>query len=110
MTAAALPEDGELRLGPVELPPAAGSSRTVMWIGSVLRSWEDRFGARLLNVGPGAEIRLLVERPPRTRGTAEKIAAEHSVFCTECAGRGLRDIDQIADALVGAPFWTFWWD
>lgn len=81
-----------------------------VWIGSVLRSWEDRFGARLLNVGPGAEIRLLVERPPRTRGAAEKIAAEHSVFCDECAGQGLRDIDEIADSLVGAPFWTFWWD
>jgi Domain of unknown function (DUF4253) len=81
-----------------------------VWIGSVLRSWEDRFRARLLNVGPGAEIRLLVERPPRTRGTAEKIAAEHSVFCDECAGQGLRDIPQIADALVGASLWTFWWD
>ena len=81
-----------------------------VWIGSVLRSWEDRFSARLLNVGPGAEIRLLVERPPRTRGTAEKIAAEHSVFCDECAGQGLRDIRQIANSLVGASFWTFWWD
>ena len=25
-------------------------------------------------------------------------------------GQGLRDIAQIADSLVGASFWTFWWD
>jgi len=81
-----------------------------VWIGSVLRSWEDRFGARLLNVGPGAEMCLLVERPPRTREAAGKIAAEHSVFCDECAGQGLRDIPGITNALVGAQFWTFWWD
>jgi hypothetical protein len=63
-----------------------------VWIGSVLRSWEDRFSARLLNVGPGAEIRLLVERPPRTRGTAEKIAPPDREF----PGRRV-----ILDLLVG---------
>ena len=81
-----------------------------VWVGSVLRSFEARFGATLLNLGPGAELRLLVDRPPRTLEHATKIAAEHSVFCDECAGQGLRAVPDIAAALVGAPMWTFWWD
>ncbi len=81
-----------------------------VWIGAVLRSWEDRFGARLLEIGPGAEIRLLVERPPRTLEAAQAIAAEHYAFCTECAGQGLREIPEIAAALVDSPIWAFWWD
>jgi Domain of unknown function (DUF4253) len=76
---------------------------------TVLRSWEDRFGARLLDVG-FADVRLLVERPPRTLAAAERIAAEHYVFCDECSGEGLKDIPSIAASLVLAPVWAFWWD
>jgi hypothetical protein len=84
--------------------------RNALWIGAILRSWENRFGARLLAIGPGAEIRLLVQRPPRTLEEAEKVAPEHSAFATECAGQGLRTVGEIAPALVDAPIWTFWWD
>jgi hypothetical protein len=75
----------------------------------VLRSWEDRFGARLLQVG-FAEIRLLAERPPRTLRAAEHVAAEHCAFCDECAGKALRDIPGVAAHLLATPIWTFWWD
>jgi hypothetical protein len=81
-----------------------------LWIGAVLRSWENRFGARLLAIGPGATVRLLVQRPPRTLEAAEKIAVEHSAFCSECADRGLTTVREIAPVLVDAPIWTFWWD
>lgn len=78
-------------------------------LAAVLRSWEERFGACLIDVG-FAEIRLLVERPPRTLEAATRIAAEHYVLCDECAGEGLRDISRIAASLVNAPIWAFWWD
>jgi hypothetical protein len=81
-----------------------------LWIGAVLRSWENRFGARLLAIGPGATVRLLVQRPPRTLEAAEKIAVEHSAFCSECADRGFTTVREIAPVLVDAPIWTFWWD
>ena len=61
----------------------------------MLRSWEDRFGARLLQVGFD-EIRLLAERPPRTLQAALHVAAEHCAFGDECAGKGLRDIPGVA--------------
>lgn len=84
--------------------------QTTLPIAAVLRSWEARYGARLLTLGPGAQIQLLVERPPRTIEAAQAIAAEHLAFCDECTGQGLRDIPGITASLVNAPTWTFWWD
>lgn len=100
---------------PADVLPTVGWSTTDQFqtplpIAAILRSWEARFGARLLTVGPGAQIRLLVERPPRTTEAAQAIAAEHFAFCDECAGQGLRDIPKITASLVNAPTWTFWWD
>jgi len=75
---------------------------------AVLRSWEDRFGAQLIDVG-FADLRLLVARPPRTLKAAQRIAAEHVVLADDCIA-GMRDIPSIAARLVNAPIWTFWWD
>jgi hypothetical protein len=60
-------------------------------------------------VGPGAQIRLLVERPPRSTEAAQRVAAEHFAFCDESAGQGLHDIPGIAASLVNASVWTCWW-
>ena len=83
---------------------------------AVLRSWEDRFGARLVQAGPSAELRLLAERPPRTMAEALPIAAEHWAFCTGWIDdrRGDRvdvtDVRGIAPLLLDNPLWAFWWD
>jgi uncharacterized protein DUF4253 len=78
-------------------------------IAAILRSWEQRFGARLLRVG-FAEIQLLAGRPPRTLEAARLLAAEQFAFCDECAGQGLHDVTSITDHLLSSPIWTFWWD
>ena len=76
----------------------------------MLRSWEDRFGARLLSIGPdAAELHLLVQRPPRTEQAAEQIAAEQRAFADESL-EAFDEIPQQARALVNAPIWRFWWD
>ena len=106
VTEAARPADVLPRIGWLG---AANWHGTPLPIAAVLRSWEDRFGARLLDVG-FAEIRLLVERPPRSLEAAQRIAAEHCAFCDECGGQGLRDVSSIAASLVNAPIWTFCWD
>jgi hypothetical protein len=102
---AARPADVLARLG----WEGACNSRTAAQIAAVLRSWEDRFGARLLEVG-FADIRLLVTRPPQTLEAAWPIAAEHFAFSDEAGRTGLRGVTQIAPALVSNPFWHFWWD
>jgi hypothetical protein len=79
-------------------------------VGTVLRSWEERFGAHLLKLGPGADAWLLVDRPPRTREAAEPIAAEHWAFADEFHGRGHCDFGDLVDTIIGRPVWHFWWD
>jgi hypothetical protein len=75
---------------------------------AVLRSWEDRYGARLIDVGH-ERLKLLVDRPPRTLEAAQRIAAEQVVLADECIDAA-GDVPGIADCLVNAPIWTFWWD
>jgi hypothetical protein len=76
---------------------------------AVLRSWEDRFGARLLRVGL-AEFSVLAQRPPRTLESARHLAAEQWAFCNEYGGTGLHDVPGITASLMNSPVWTFWWD
>ncbi len=82
--------------------------QSVLPLTAVLRSWEDRFGARLIDVGY-ADLRLFVERPPRTLEAAQRIAAEQVLLADECIDAAT-DVADIAAHLVNAPIWTFWWD
>jgi hypothetical protein len=75
---------------------------------AILRSWENRFGARLCAVGD-CDVGLFVERPPRTLRAAQRIAAEQAVVADECIA-GARGIPGIAGLLVNSPVWSFWWD
>jgi Domain of unknown function (DUF4253) len=86
----------------------ANRGESLLPLTAVLRSWEDRFGARLIDIGY-ADLRLLVERPPRTLQAAQRLAAEQAVLADDCTG-GARDIPDIAARLVNGPIWTFWWD
>jgi hypothetical protein len=86
----------------------SASNRPVQ-ISVVLRSWEARFGARLLQLGPVLSMRLLIERPPRSIEAVSQVAAEHYAFCDQRAD-GARDIADISAGLVGAPIWTCGWD
>jgi Domain of unknown function (DUF4253) len=54
-------------------------------------------------------LRLLVERPPRTRELAEHLAAEQFQLANDCID-GERGIPWIAPRLLNSPHWTFWWD
>lgn len=74
-------------------------------VAAVLRSWEDRFGARLFQVGFD-EIRLVVQRPPRTADGALRVAAELWSFSDEVMD-GLRDVPGIAAVVLNSPTWTF---
>jgi hypothetical protein len=104
---------------PADVLPLAGWCVTDAWdsalpIAAVLRSWEDRFGARLLQIGPSAEMRLLVGRPPRTMAAAQAIAAEHWAFCGAWIDQ-FHDVEltMLADMVprvLNSAVWAFWWD
>jgi len=89
---------------------AGGPRARALEIGAVLRSWEKRFGARLLQIGSDAILRVLVERPPRTLEHALRVAAEHLAFADECNQRAGYSVSELGAELVDAPIWTFWWD
>ncbi len=76
----------------------------------MLRSWETRFGARLLRIGADAILVVLVERPPQTLELALQLAAEQCAFADEVDRKAAYTVESVAVGLVGAPTWTFWWD
>ena len=75
----------------------------------VLRSWEERFGARLMHLGFDT-MALLVERPVPDADEAFGVAAEHFAFCTDNITQGQGSISDYAEELPGATTWWFWWD
>jgi hypothetical protein len=79
---------------------------------AVLRSWEDRFGARVFRLG-FAEMRLLVTRPPRSIDAALAVASEFFDLASEFHredGLAIDSVQEIGESIVGSPWWTFWWD
>jgi hypothetical protein len=79
-------------------------------VAAVLRSWEDRFGARLFEIGLTA-IRLLVQRPPHSLSQALPVAAEQAAFASKFSvgGPEFDDIPHIAAAMIDAPVWGISW-
>ncbi|MGW6978996.1 DUF4253 domain-containing protein [Streptomyces sp. NPDC054932] len=77
---------------------------------TVLRSWEDRFGARVVALG-FAELQVSVAAPPHTAARALPVAAEHFAFCPDNIWQGSGSVRAYADeAVVGSNHWGFWWD
>ncbi|MFI2203896.1 DUF4253 domain-containing protein [Streptomyces sp. NPDC020192] len=80
---------------------------------AVLRSWEDRFGIRVVALGLDALV-VSVAAPPTTQEAAEAVAAEHFALCPDNIVHGEYDdaesLRAYAKSLIGEPLWTFWWD
>ncbi|MFE7515705.1 DUF4253 domain-containing protein [Streptomyces sp. NPDC057540] len=80
---------------------------------AVLRSWEDRFGARVVAL-TFDQLVVSVAAPPRTPEEAEAVAAEHFAFCPDNITQGSRDTATLGGyarkAVLDTPVWTFWWD
>ncbi|WP_428963635.1 DUF4253 domain-containing protein [Micromonospora fluostatini] len=112
---------GSTRLG---LVPAARSADTLAvtgWSGpanhvgdagqlsAVLRSWEKRFGVRVVGVGFDT-LHLSVAAPPTSIEHARRVAAEHFAFCPDNVWQGAGTLQKYAEQVVGVPSWWFWWD
>jgi hypothetical protein len=77
---------------------------------AVLRSWEDRFGIRVVALGFDT-LTVSVAAPPATRAEAEAVAAEHFAFCPDTLTQNGPDtLRAYAEELIGEPAWSFWWD
>ncbi|MFI1361152.1 DUF4253 domain-containing protein [Streptomyces sp. NPDC020898] len=78
---------------------------------AVLRSWEDRFGIRVLALTFN-QLVLSVAAPPATVAEAEALAAEHFAFCPDNITQGAHNtLRAYAEhELLSKPTWSFWWD
>jgi hypothetical protein len=137
----------------IALVPAARSANSIGLVGwpatdyeqysagalsAALRSWEQRFGARVIGVGSGT-LWVSVAAPPTTLEHAVHVAAEHFSFCPEvefpvpqpedplaverldaeaellAATLGVKpewnsEFLGYASAIVDCQLWRFWWD
>jgi Domain of unknown function (DUF4253) len=78
-------------------------------LSAVLRSWEDRWAARVVEIGFDT-LRLTVGILPRDRQTVLTLAAEHFAFCPDNIWQGAGTLAAYAESLQGSRVWTFWWD
>lgn len=80
-------------------------------LGAVLRSWEDRYGIRVLMLGFDT-LTVTVGRPPTTLDEARALAAEHFAFCPDNIDQAPPyDLDDYAEkSLLNQTTWAFWWD
>src|SRR5262249_20594856 len=77
---------------------------------TVLRSWEDRFGIRVVALTFDT-LTLSVAAPPATQAAAEAGAAEPFAFCPDnITQTGPAPLRAYATDLIGEPVWSFWWD
>jgi hypothetical protein len=117
---------GELDEPRLALVPAARSAdipAAIGWCGplnhendvarlcAVLRSWEDRFGIRVVALTHDL-LTVSVAAPPRTQVEAEQVAAEHFAFCPDNITQGYYETlrEYAAKAVLGRHVWHFWWD
>ncbi|MFJ5048755.1 DUF4253 domain-containing protein [Streptomyces sp. NPDC088719] len=78
---------------------------------AVLRSWEDRYDARVVLLGLDTMI-VSVGRPPATIEEARALAAEHYAFCPDNIDQSPPyDLDAYAEkSVLNQEAWSFWWD
>src|SRR5690606_31158502 len=78
-------------------------------LAAVLRSWEDRFGVRVVGLGFNT-LELSVAAPPITTRHAVHVAAEHWAFCPDVLFQGPGTLTGYAEEIRGKTSWSFWWD
>ncbi|GAA4575223.1 DUF4253 domain-containing protein [Planotetraspora kaengkrachanensis] len=78
-------------------------------LAAVVRSWEDRFGARVVGLGFNT-LDLSIAAPPATPEHALRVAAEHWTFCPDTLLQGPGTLVDYAHEIVGQNAWSFWWD
>ncbi|MFI9099705.1 DUF4253 domain-containing protein [Streptomyces fildesensis] len=76
---------------------------------ALLRTWETRFGARVIGF-EGSSVFLSVASPPLTSEHAAHVALEHVLTGASHLNDGTFPFPDYAEALRGERLWSFWWD
>ncbi|MBG0853371.1 DUF4253 domain-containing protein [Streptomyces spinoverrucosus] len=77
---------------------------------AVLRSWEDRFGVRVVAL-TFDQLILSVAAPPTIPAEAQAVAVEHYAFCPDTIEQSSTpSLHSYAEQLINQEIWSFWWD
>ena len=80
-------------------------------VSTVLRSWEDRFGALLTSLN-FAEMDLRISNVAQlamlTHDELVNLTLEHYVFCPDSLDQGTLRFPCYLNAISGSPLWPFW--
>jgi hypothetical protein len=88
---------------------AATNYLRVADLSAVLRSWEDRFGARVVALTDG--LYLSVAAPPLAWEHAEHLALEHLLICPDnLTNQPVWTFPSYVDRIHATDLWKFWWD
>ena len=93
-------------------PSLPGDAPTMVLQMAFFKRWHEAYGAFPVVVGSD-RWSLIVKRPPETFAAAEALAWEHVAFCPEVFDEwGLRPytVRALAEHLLQAKVWHFWWD
>ena len=75
----------------------------------VVRTWEERYGARVVAAGPNS-LTLAVSKPPATSEEAAAVSTEMVLMdpALEQGGAPI-PVVSLGDGLIGLTLWTLWW-
>jgi hypothetical protein len=76
---------------------------------ALMRRWNEQYGAEVVGI-TSAVVEMLVSRPPSTLERAMELAREQYVYCPDIVDQGTGTILALAETLLDAPVWYFWWD
>ncbi|MGW3158767.1 DUF4253 domain-containing protein [Streptomyces sp. NPDC001089] len=113
-------EEPLCRLALVPVARSADIPAAIGWTGTngrlsagdlsgVLRSWEDRFGARLVGLGHGTAF-VSAAAGPVGLDEAHRLALEHYLTSPDTIEQGMVTFSEYAAGLLGRPIWRLWWD
>lgn len=71
--------------------------------------WARRFGAMPIAF-KHSMMEFAVARPPMREDAALELAREQHAYAPDVSSNGLGGIEKHATALLGLPYWAFWWD
>ncbi|MGW5354334.1 DUF4253 domain-containing protein [Streptomyces sp. NPDC004031] len=94
-----------------DIPAAVGweADAPALELSALLRTWEDRFGARVIGF-EGASLFVSVASPPLASRHAAHVALEHVLTGATNLNDGGFPFAEYAEALRGERLWSFWWD
>lgn len=113
--------DKSRRIGLVAAPDDVTALTSVGWsgplnyendtglFGAVLADWRRRFGTTVVGAG-FATLSVSVAAPPRNLAEALPVAAELFAFCPDGVWHGAGNLEFLAERIVDAGTWSFWWD